>query len=83
MGTTMPMFIRAITDSGGTVSGSGIWIYSINMIGGVFGLWLVSTFLLERVGVQGAMFCVAGGNVVVAIFAFAFSRKLSKGRSKA
>ena len=82
MGTTMPMFIRVITASGGTVSGSGIWIYSINMIGGVFGLWLVSTFLLELVGVQGAMFCVAGANVVVAIAAFACGRSLTVGRSK-
>ena len=56
MGTTMPMFIRVITDLGGTVRGSGIWIYAINMIGGVFGLWFVSTFLLERSGVRGAMF---------------------------
>ena len=82
MGTTMPMFIRAITDSGGTVSGSGIWIYSINMIGGVFGLWLVSTILLELVGVQGAMFCVAGANVAVAISAFVLSGKLTQSRHK-
>ena len=82
MGTTMPMFIRVITDSGGTVSGSGIWIYSINMIGGVFGLWLVSTYLLELVGVQGAMFCVAGANVVVAIAAFACGLSLTVSRSK-
>ena len=78
MGTTMPMFIRAITDSGGTVSGSGIWVYSVNMLGGVFGLWLVSTCLLELVGVQGAMFCAAAGNIVVAIAALACSSKLAK-----
>ena len=74
MGTTMPMFIRVITDFGGTISGSGIWIYSINMIGGVFGLWFVSTILLELVGVQGAMLCAAAGNVIVAIAALACSR---------
>ena len=77
MGTTMPMFIRAITDSGGTVSGSGIWIYSINMLGGVFGLWIVSTSLLEMFGVRGAMFCAAAVNVVVAIASLACSLKLA------
>ena len=77
MGTTMPMFIRVITDLGGTVRGSGIWIYAINMIGGVFGLWFVSTFLLERSGVRGAMFCAAAGNVVIAVVSFACAGKFS------
>ena len=71
MGTTMPMFIRVITDLGGTLRHGGIWVYSVNMLGGVFGLWLVSTFLLERVGVQGAMFCAIAGNVVIGLVSFA------------
>ena len=82
MGTTMPMFIRAVTDSGGTVSGSGIWIYSINMLGGVFGLWIVSTCLLELYGVQGAMFCAAAGNIVVAIVSLACSHSLARNVKK-
>lgn len=77
MGTTMPMFIRVIADLGGTVSRGGIWVYSLNMLGGVFGLWLVSTFLLESAGVQGAMFCAATGNVVVGLIAFALSGRVS------
>ena len=77
MGTTMPMFIRVIADLGGTVSRGGIWVYSLNMLGGVFGLWLVSTFLLESVGVQGAMFCAATGNVFVGLIAFALSGRVS------
>ena len=60
MGTTMPMFIRVITDLGGTIRNGGIWIYSLNMLGGVFGLWLVSNVLLEMAGVRGAMFWAAG-----------------------
>ena len=51
MGTTMPMFIQVITALGGTVRAGGIWIYSLNMLGGVFGLWFVSTHLLESAGV--------------------------------
>ncbi len=77
MGTTMPMFIRVITDLGGTVRGSGIWIYAINMIGGVFGLWFVSTSLLEITGVRGAMFCAAAGNLAIAVVSFACSEKFS------
>ena len=78
MGTTMPMFIRAVTDSGGSVSGSGIWVYSINMLGGVFGLCIVSTSLLELFGVQGAMSCAAAINIIVAIAAFACSHRLAR-----
>ena len=77
MGTTMPMFIRVVTDLGGTVRGSGIWIYAINMIGGVFGLWFVSTYLLELTGVKGAMFCAAAGNLAIAVVSFACAGKLA------
>ena len=38
MGTTMPMFIQVIAQLGGAIRRSGIWIYSLNMLGGVFGL---------------------------------------------
>ena len=76
MGTTMPMFIRVITDLGGTLSHGGIWVYSLNMLGGVFGLWLVSTVLLEVAGVRGAMFCAAAGNVLIGLVSFGVSSRV-------
>jgi spermidine synthase len=76
MGTTMPMFIRVMTDLGGTLSDGGIWVYSWNMLGGVFGLWLVSTVLLEASGVQGAMLCAAAGNVVIGLASFVLSSRV-------
>lgn len=79
MGTTMPMFIRVITDLGGTISSGGIWIYSLNMLGGVFGLWLVSNVLLEFAGVRGAMFWAAAGNLLIGLTSFAFSSRVSGG----
>ena len=75
MGTTMPMFIRVMTDLGGTIASGGIWIYSLNMLGGVFGLWLVSNVLLEFAGVRGAMFWAAGGNLLIGLTSFGFSSK--------
>lgn len=76
MGTTMPMFIQVITALGGTVRAGGIWIYSLNMLGGVFGLWFVSTHLLESAGVQGAMLVAGAGNILIAavVGALAFSK---------
>ena len=76
MGTTMPLFMLVTTDLGGQVKQSGIGIYSINMIGGVFGLWLVSTFLLERMGVQGVMIGAACVNVVIGSTAILLAPKV-------
>ena len=76
MGTTMPMFIRVITDLGGSIRSGGIWIYSLNMLGGVFGLWLASTVLLEFAGVRGAMFWAAGGNLLIGLISFGFSSRI-------
>ncbi len=73
----MPMFIQAITTLGGTISRSGIWIYSLNMLGGVFWLWLVSTFLLEFCGARGSMFWAAAGNVVIRLTSFAVSGRVT------
>ncbi|MEM7454865.1 MAG: hypothetical protein AAF456_11000 [Planctomycetota bacterium] len=67
MGFTLPMFIRTATDKGARVASVGIWIYMLNTIGGVFGLWLTSTFLIGWLGAQGTMFAAAAANVFVAL----------------
>ena len=76
MGTTMPMFIRVITDLGGTIRSGGIWIFSLNMLGGVFGLWLVSIILLELAGVRGAMLCAIAGNLLIGLTSFGLSSRV-------
>ena len=77
MGTTMPLFIRVITQLGGTVRGAGVWLYSINMLGGVVGLWFVSTFLLNFAGVRGAMFWAAAGNVIISAVSFGLASRVA------
>ena len=76
MGTTMPFFIRVITEVGGTVKGSGVWLYSLNMLGGVVGLWFVSTHLLDWAGVRGTMFCAAAGNLIIGVVSLGLSGRL-------
>ena len=75
MGTTMPLFIRVSTILGGTVKETGLWIYSVNMLGGVFGLWLTSTVLLDALGVQGTMLLAAVCNCVIAMGALMFAAR--------
>jgi len=82
MGTTMPLFIGVITELGGTVRGAGVWLYSINMLGGVVGLWFVSTFLLNLAGVRGAMFWAVAGNVGISLVALGLSSRVA-GRASA
>lgn len=77
MGTTMPLLIRVMTQMGDTVKGAGIWLYSLNMIGAVMGLWFVSTFLLGFVGVGGSMVTAATGNILIALTVWVLSRQLS------
>ena len=78
MGTTMPLFILVSTDLGGNVKQAGIALYAVNMLGGVFGLWLVSTVLLERVGVQGMMGLTAAINIGIGSTAVLLTRNVGR-----
>ncbi len=82
MGTTMPLFMRVMTQMGDTVEGAGIWLYSLNMIGAVVGLWFVSTFLLSSAGVRGSMIVAAIGNIIIALSAWGMSRQLSSAQTQ-
>ena len=82
MGTTMPLFILISTELGGDIKQSGILMYSINMLGGVFGLWLVSTFLLERAGVQGMMLLTAMVNIFIGLTSILLAWKVRQFRDQ-
>ena len=67
MGFTLPLFIRSATDQGANVASIGVWIYAVNTLGGVFGLWLASTCLVGWLGAQGTMVFTSGINGLVAL----------------
>ena len=67
MGFTMPLFIRAVSDSGNEIGTTGIWVYAINTIGGVFGLWATSTCLLQWWGAQASMLAISSLNLLIAV----------------
>ncbi len=89
MGFTLPFFIRSATERNAQVATVGVWIYAVNTLGGVFGLWITSTYLVDWLGAQAAMLLIAGSNVLVGMAAFwmAFSGSNSvtnsHGRKKA
>lgn len=67
MGLTLPMFIRAATDRGSDVSTVGILVYAINTFGGVLGLWVTSTWLIQWCGAQNTMMVVVLINGTIAL----------------
>lgn len=74
MGFTLPLFVKAATNMSGDVASVGVWIYALNTLGGVFGLWSTSTFLIQWLGAQSAMLAVVSINLFVAFAAFVLAR---------
>ena len=70
MGLTLPFFVRTLTDLRWKISSVGIWVYSINTFGGVFGLFITSSYLIQWLGAQTTMIFVAGINFAVALSAW-------------
>ena len=78
MGFTFPLFIRTTTDLGANVASAGIWVYAINTLGGVFGLWFASTYLISWFGAQWTMIATSCVNALIAILLWLLYRIHSK-----
>ena len=81
MGFTLPLFVRSATDFGSSVAKVGIWIYTLNTLGGVFGLWFTSTFLVQWLGAQATMLSIIVINIFIASAAMILSKTLESGQS--
>ena len=75
MGLTLPFFIRVFVKSGTDSARSTTWIYALNTLGGVAGLWLTSSVLIQAVGAQNSMFCAAAMNGLAILFIGLAARK--------
>ena len=74
MGFTLPFFVKSGTDLGGRLASVGICAYALNTLGGVFGLWFTSTYLIHWLGAQSTMIAVAAANGLIAIVVFSIFR---------
>ena len=84
MGFTLPLMIRAANQLHNGFKSASVWIYTLNTLGGVVGLWFTSTLLIQRAGVQNSMFVIAAVNIGVGLFALLMSvaTKTSKASTK-
>ncbi|MEL7497632.1 MAG: fused MFS/spermidine synthase [Planctomycetota bacterium] len=74
MGFSLPLFIRTVTVQGKDLASVGIWIYALNTLGGVGGLWFTSTQLVERCGALGSMLAIVLLNMLVAGVVWLYSK---------
>ena len=85
MGLTLPFFVEATFALRRKAGSTGVWIYSINTVGGVFGLWFTSTHLIQWMGALSSMLFLASVNAAVSVFVIAIailSRKTGGETSK-
>lgn len=69
MGMATPSMIRAIAMTGFPVSQGTVWIYAVNILGGVAGIATVLLFALPKFGLTGAGLLICGLNVFVGVLA--------------
>lgn len=70
MGMTLPFFAAAVLRRHGTMRYEGTLIYGCNTLGGVLGVLLSSSFLLELQGVEGNMLTAITVNLTIGIVAW-------------
>ena len=66
MGMTLPLMARAVLNDKRTLGRQGVWLYGINTLGGVIGLWWTTAVLLPWLHVAGSMIFTAVLNLLVA-----------------
>lgn len=74
MGFFLPFAIRIITGIGGKMERSGLWLYGLNTLGGVAGIWLVIFWIIPFVGVTEGLIILLCLNAVMACIFFALHR---------
>lgn len=75
MGGTLPALVRRLSESGARVGWSAGALYGVNAIGAAAGCALAAFVLIERLGVRGASFAVAGANLALGLIAWWWSRR--------
>jgi len=70
MGMTLPFFAAAVLRMSGTLRREGVWLYGANTFGGVIGLLVSGSVLLEALGVVGCMTAAIVANLAVGLAAW-------------
>ena len=76
MGVTLPLLVRAVTNSG-CHAGAGIeHIYSWNTLGAAFGCLAAGFWMLETLGLRLTNFCAVAINILIGLAAIAIPDRL-------
>lgn len=74
MGMSLPLMAPAVLRAGAALGRQGVWLYSVNTLGGVLGLGLTVLVFLHQFGLAGSMLAAIGLNFVVFGWAMALDR---------
>ena len=84
MGFTLPLALAGLSSSTTQVGRDATWLYSVNTVGAVVGIMVVSAWLLAAFGLVVSMWVAIGLNLTAALIAFVFepAPRLSKSVSE-
>ncbi len=72
MGFTLPLALASLSSSTTQVGRDATWLYSVNTIGAVVGILVVSAWLLAAFGLVASMWVAIGLNLSAALIAIVF-----------
>ncbi|MEM7394763.1 MAG: hypothetical protein AAF492_20720, partial [Verrucomicrobiota bacterium] len=75
MGATLPCLATFLTGRSGSFAQRLSWLYGLNTLGAVFGVFASGFLLIPRFGVSGSTFIAMACNVAVALFALVLARR--------
>ncbi len=80
MGGTLPAMVRAAALRGESGHRSLAVLYGLNTLGAVTGVLLATFVTLERLGTPGTVWAAAAANVLVALIALSWSKRVERAR---
>ncbi|MCC5835762.1 MAG: hypothetical protein JJU20_13605 [Opitutales bacterium] len=70
MGLFLPLIAKALLSGTRRLGREGLWIYGLNTLGGMLGLWIVAVITLPLLGAMGSMAALLVLNLIVALGCF-------------
>lgn len=74
MGASLPAIAQAVSTVRTEMAKSAGMLYAINTFGAVTGTLIAGFYAIEHLGIQGSIYLGLGGNLTVALMAFALTR---------
>ncbi len=82
MGLFLPLIAKALLGGSRRLGREGLWIYGLNTLGGMLGLWIIAVITLPLLGAMGSMVALLVLNLIVALSCFSLAYLTSREEPK-